>query len=611
MSGTSSSRIRRTALGLVAVTAITASPLVAQSPPLAPLFILEPTGATRDGLPVLALTPNSGATLAVLERGFSGRLLRLYAMEQEFLHRKTGRLPEAAYLLLSDHQGGFPRIGFYLGDEKKADAGWVDLHRGSRLSGQFGAMDQIFPHELMHVIMRQLAGPARESGGNQVHAIGVRTDPVTAFAEGFAEAMQILAIDDPEAAGDTHRLQGDAETRARAERNIEAFSRDVSAEWWRVQPSRLRFLFWFSQSEQVLRYHAVKANRFARIPPISEPLLARDDKYLAYLIANVVPGRPNDAVKPAGVLLSTEGVVSFCFWRFASDTAIQRRYEPDAFYRQFGASAATVVPIENVFLKIFAALDGGHPSTAAELLRAYARMFPADTADVDRVVSEALMGQPLPDAPEIWLANDALMTGSSLFDQYRAQPRPHTFDVNAATALDWLSVPGVTREQASALLAAAPYRRLDDVLASPTMSDRLRRQVTTMAAAMQRLRERAADEEQSLSLWAIARAYLWRLGVIIAATSFAGAWLARRAGARRAWSAALLGIAASALVIVFAWVIVSPVWIPFVAPIILGGLPWSLWRLARRRPMTSSVRPLAVWLAASTPALVVILATAR
>ena len=74
-----------------------------------------------------------------------------------------------------------------------------------------------------------------------------------------------------------------------------------------------------------------------------------------------------------------------------------------------------------VFLKLFAALHDGRPSTSADLLRAYARLFPADAADVDRVAREALLGQPLPDAPEIWLANDALQTGTSLFDRCPAR----------------------------------------------------------------------------------------------------------------------------------------------------------------------------------------------
>ena len=100
----------------------------------------------------------------------------MYAREQEYLRRKTGKSPEPAYLVLSDRQGGFPQFGFYLGDEKKPDAGWVDLHRSSTRSGRFGAMDQIFPHELFHVIVRQLAGAPRQSDGNPRWTVALDRD---------------------------------------------------------------------------------------------------------------------------------------------------------------------------------------------------------------------------------------------------------------------------------------------------------------------------------------------------------------------------------------------------------------------------------------------------
>ena len=565
------------------------------------LTVLTPTGVTRDGLPVLARHPSPADAASVLERGFSGRLLRLYALEREFLRRKTGSTPEPAYLLLSDRQGGFPQFGFYLDDTKKAGVGWVDLHRGSRLTGRFGAADQIFPHELLHVIVRQLAGAPRESGGNQMHAIGVRTDPVNAFAEGFAEAMQILAVDDPEAVDDTRALAGDRDAVQRAERDVVRYSRDLTRRWWPVQPARLRFLLWFSASEQVLRYHAVKANRFARTPAVPDALLDRDDKLTAYLLANVMPGAADGAVKPAAVMLSSEGVVSHLFWRIVTDRALRERYEDAGFYAQFGVTPAGVTPAENIFLKLFVALYEGHPSTAAELLRAYAQRFPADAGDVDRVTREALLGQALPDAPEVWLLNAAVMTGTSLFDQYRALPRPHTFDANAATRLDWIGVPGVTREQAEALIAGAPYPTLEALLAATPVS--LRTRVTAMADAMARLRSRAADEEETLSLPVILASYVWRLLGLAAMTTVAGAWLARRAGARRIWTAALMALAGSLLVIALAWVIVSPPWYPYAAPVVIGGVPWALWRAARRESARAIAQPLLIWALASVPAL--------
>ena len=269
--------------------------------------------------------------------------------------------------------------------------------------------------------------------------------------------------------------------------------------------------------------------------------------------------------------------------------------------RQFGVTRDEVTPIENMFLKLFAAMYERRPSTAADLLQAHARQFPADGADVNRITRQALLGQPLPDATEVWLLNDALMTGTSLFDQYRALPRPHTFDANAATSLDWLSVPGVTREHAATLLAAVPYQSVDGLLGATPAS--LRARVAEMAAAMERLRARAADEEQSLRLSVILTSYLWRLLGVVAVTTMAGGWLAKRAGARRRWTAAVVALTASLIVVAFAWVIISPPWYPIAASIVIGGLPWTLWRAARRRPPSAIAQPLLIWALASVPAL--------
>jgi len=585
---------------------MTLPPVVAAAAPQPPLLvILEPTGKTRDGLPVLTRHRDGGRVEAVLTRGFSGRLLRLYALEQAFLSRAAGRAPEPAYLLLSDRQGGFPQFGFYLDGVKKADVGWVDLHRNSTLSGRFGAMDQIFPHELLHVIVRQLAGEPRESGGNQMHAIGVRTDPVNAFGEGFAEHVQVMSVDDPDAVAETAALREDGGARTRAELEFAGYGRELAARFPLARPSQMRFLLWFSQSEQVLRYHAVKANQFAHAVAIPGRLLDRPDKYSAYLYQSVVLGAPSGPPKPASVLLSSEGVIAHLFWRFASDPALQHRFLDERTCAAFGVTNADLSPLENVYLKLFVALFEGRPATAAELLRAYVRRFPEDATDTERVVRGALLGQDLPAAPEIWLANGALMTGTSLFDQFRALPRQHTFDANAASEFDWLTVPGVTREMAARLLAHAPYKRIDDVLAVPGLGPDVKNRVVAMAKDMDELRARAASEEESLSLTTILLPYLWRLIAVLALTTAAGAWLARRAGARRWWSATAVALVSSLAVIALAWVVTSPPWYPVFAPVVLFGAPWGLWRLLRQRAPRAAAAALAVWAAASIPAVLI------
>jgi hypothetical protein len=567
------------------------------------LVILSTDGETRDGLTVVTPHPAPQPIASLLTRGYSGRLVRLYAMEQEFLRQRTGTVPEPAYLVLSNQQGGFPRFGFVRDGVAKPGVGWVDLHRSSTLSGRFGALDQIFPHELMHVIVRQLAGAPRPGGSHQVHAIGVRTDAVTAFQEGLAEAIQILAIDDPDAASATAALRENSATRDRAERQLDAYARDLARRWSPIQSSRLRFLLWFGQVEQVLRYHAVKANRFAYEPEMPASLVAHP--YDAYLFRSVVPGQSGVAPKSAAAVLATDGGVAHLCWRLLTDAALQQRLGDDAMYATFGASAAAVTPLENVHLKLFTVLADWRPSTLVDLLDAWRVRFPDDAGDIDRLVAGAIPGGRLPHAAELWLENDALMTGTSLYDQYRAQPRTHTFDANAASVWDWLSVTGISRDAALTLVRDIPYRDLDTLLASPGLNSQAKARIAAMDAAARRRAGTAADAESSVNVARIAASYLWRFALLVAVCVSASATLVRATGVKRRWAAMAVALAATLLVIAFAWIITSPASYRLLAPLAIGGLPWAAWRLMRRRGLRGAGVALAVWLVAAVPALIV------
>lgn len=112
------------------------------------IVVLSDTGQTRDGLPVFVRHPQSAKIAAQLDRGVTGELLRVYRLLQVRRQRMNGAEVEPAYLLLSDRQGGFAKYGFWLGAKKKSQAAYVDVHRDWKISGEFGAIDQIFPHEL-------------------------------------------------------------------------------------------------------------------------------------------------------------------------------------------------------------------------------------------------------------------------------------------------------------------------------------------------------------------------------------------------------------------------------------------------------------------------------
>jgi len=538
-----------------------------------------------------------------LSRGFSGRLLRLYRYEQNYLHRRGGPAPEPAYLLLSSKQGGFPRTGFYLGDEAKPQAGFVDLHRNKRLSGQFGSMDQIFPHELAHLFLFQTSGPPGHGGSNQIHAVGVRTDPMEALSEGFAEHCQALAVDDPDADPATRALANDPMWRKYASNSLALYSKEMAARWVRPLRWQLTFPGWFSQTDQILRYHAVRTNAFAREPEIPEKLLRGPDPYAAYLLVNVLPGVPGGRPKNAARMLATEGVVSALFYRWTQWAALRDAYRDEAFYAQFDVSRANVSPLENVYLKLIHVLAERKPRTTAELITGYKSVFPDEAAAIDAVASDVLLGQALPAYPEIWLANPDFKTGSSLFDQFRAQPRTHTFDLNAASLVDLIGVPGVDRSLAGAILGAGPYQTLDDLRLVSGMTPALLERFRAMNAEMKRfLASQSEDELNGLSPSAILWSYGWRALACIALAALLGAVLFRAirlASRARAGAAAL---AATIIALGFGWPIGGSAWTALAAVTALLALPAAIWTAWRRRDLRSTGAVFAAWVAAALPA---------
>lgn len=572
---------------------------VGARPPL--LQVLSETGGTRNGVPVYAGHGDAARYIAGLSRGFSGRLLRLYALEQHYLQVTKGVEPEPAYLLVSSHMGGFPRFGFYLGSRDKRTAGYVDLRGERRIGGSFGGMDQIFPHELGHVIMAQLAGPPKRGGSNQMHAVGVRTDPNNAFSEGFAEHFQVMAVDDPDALPETRALLRDDFFARRASMQMREYAREMDATW--PVPGRRRgaFPFWFSGSEQALRYYGVKANAFARQPAIPDRLL-RGNPYAAYLLENILPGGPSDPPKTAAQLASTEGVIAALFVRWLNDPQVQGMRRDAAFYLPWGLTADAVAPLDNAYLKLFYALSVSRPSNVHEAIAGYKACFPEEAAVLDRVVRSIAVGQSLQPTSAIWLANPDFRVGTTVFDQFRSLPRVHVFDLNAASVTDLVAVPGVDRPLAEAIRRRAPYAAVEDLRLVRGMDPSL---VTRFRALHQRwttMRDNPVDEEFGLSLAALLRPFVLRLVALIAVAAILGA-AAYRLAMPRSWPRAIVdGLAASAV----GWFVEVALDLPagaaaIIGPLLLLGLPAALYCLvlpnrtrrcmmARRSPVAAPTR---------------------
>jgi DNA uptake protein ComE-like DNA-binding protein len=314
-----------------------------------------------------------------------------------------------------------------------------------------------------------------------------------------------MAVEAEGVAPATSRLPSDPALFAAAGEQFAAYRDAVAARWAIAPRARMTFVLWFSRYEQVLRYHAVKGNLFAREPRALPDLEA--DLYRAYLVESTIPGSADGAPKSAGRLLATEGVVSALFYRLATSAPLQRQYRPEDFYAAFGTARAAIDPIDNVYLKLFAAVKAGGYDTVA-VIDAYRRLFPEDVAAVDEIVRSTLLGQDLPRGPAIWLLSDRLQTGTSLFDQYRGMPRSHTFDLNAASTLDLLSVRGMTGEIAAAILAGAPYESVDDLRRVPAARP-VAAEIANMQAAYG-AHVNAPNDGRRLSIKAVLSPYLRR-----------------------------------------------------------------------------------------------------
>jgi hypothetical protein len=573
------------------------SPTARQQPAPLPV-ILSDTGIQHDGRPVVQRVAQP-EYMAVLSRGFSGRLLRLYQLAQRFAH--PGRPAEPAYLVLSDNQGGFPRAGFELDGAVHAETAFVDLHRRSDLSGRAGAMDQIFPHELMHIIVNLLAGEPPQGHATQVHAIGVRTDRITAFDEGIAEHAQIMAIDDADAAPETRALAADSAMRDQTRAQFEAFRAAVSARWSIAPKARMTFPLWFSRGEQVLRYHDVKANLFAREADVPARLLTNSSAYEAYLLEDVLPGRADGPPKSVARLLSTEGVVSALFYRLVNAPTVRETRRDTAFYARFGLPGAPADPIENAYLKVFAAIhEGGHD--AAAVVDAYGRLFPDERVGVDAVLRDILVGQAPSRAGEIWLLNRSFTVGTTLFDQYRGLPRAHAFDLNASSRGDLAGVRGVDRELAAAILAGAPYRSVDDLRRVPGITPQAMAAFREMELAMraQPASGTGTASEDKFSIRDILMPYAWRALTLWLMCAGAAAALYRVVRRLSVWRLVLNGLGASLAGLLAGWTIDPGTgMLALAVPVLVWGVPAALIGLWRSRSIRTAGLILAAWTLAS------------
>ena len=454
---------------------------------------------------------------------FSQVVLRLDRYVKRYLLADPGlpaeqraALEQPAYLFLSDRQGGFPLEHFWLegsdgGLKEMRNVPFVDMvvDEHDLEPGAIDGLEQIYAHELGHLMMAALAGPAPRKASSAMHFMTVRTDPWYAFTEGFGEHFQPVALDH----------YGDQVPAAR--RNPPAsdlerfwqprFAREQVEGCW-ICPANLRFVWWHGGGEQRMRDAPLRENLFVHQVTLPEPLQG-DGRPASEvrMYRDVIAPSPGGPLKNASQMLSSEAVIASLFYRLVSDGRLRDSHREPSFYRPFLGTEqpASLAPGENVYLKLFDVLHHGfewNDAPAISFVSAWASRFPEDAPalyDVflgvtggitvergaagapgdagylaglrDRVLAgtarlDGNLGRPL------WLVSPGMTFGMGLY-RYVPLPQNFTLDLNAADVADLRAVPGVSSALATAIVrerdARGAFASVADLSAIPGMTPEL------------------------------------------------------------------------------------------------------------------------------------------
>jgi hypothetical protein len=533
--------------------------------------------------------------------GFGQQALRLDRFVRTYLLRdptvpaaRRLVLTQPAFLFLSDREGGYPANSFWLEQpdgslREMRDVPFVDtvVRERDLAPGTIDGMVAIYAHELGHLMMAALAGPAPKRASMAMHFVTTRTDAWYAFTEGFGEHFQPLSLD----------LAGNAGRPAARETEIPELERTWYGRFEREQaegcvvcPANLRFLYWHGRREQRMRDLPLRTNLFVFKPALPPSLLDDsrspfDGRLYRDLAAPSATAPPKNGVQ----MMESEGVIATLFYRLVTDERLGQTYREAAFYEPFlderQAAAlhewgprAVVSPVENVYLKLF---DTMHRSLAwgawpaIELVSGYATRFPDEALAVYDVFLDATRGVTADReaaskhgapgflsglggrlvsreiaidgnlGPALWMLSPSMTFGMGVF-RYVPFPNSFTFDLNAADVPDLRSVPGVSAPLAAAVIRARDERgyfsRVRDLAdvpgVTPSLLEQFERMAAKMDTRMKKSSARTADAGwiKDLLVPLLRASYYaaaaWQLGValVLAGIAFATTgWVARRA----------------------------------------------------------------------------------
>lgn len=340
-------------------------------------------------------------------------------------------------------------------------------------------IEEIFAHELSHLWLSRMGFDFSRSKSNKFHTCTAITDPYLAFSEGFAEHLEIVTQERGDSAG-APQLWDDGY--------------DLDA--------------WLCNRDSQLRLYAVKNNRF--LYHTAMPVPEDQDSYQHLHMAHITSSAfMPEQLKNGLQAISSEGVVASFFYQMYRSDLLKQTKASDAVCQNCGISLNELDPETRRYGKIFYALsqmDLRKPSLLVDFLRAYCVSFPGERKEllhiflrvtsfvtVDKAAAElfgslyrigrrgesAIFQQeliaarrwkqekleailcgtlPLDKAiyPSIWVEGDKEVCPVPWDPGRTVRCR---FDVNAATAIDYFSINGLSLPDCAALVKLREKRR--------------------------------------------------------------------------------------------------------------------------------------------------------
>ena len=462
--------------------------------------IIMPTGKYIDDYELMKEVPETTReykrVIRIINESAVSDILHLYTIAQNYLvnaGKLDGKAP--AYLALTENEGGYAKVGFYLVTTKgdtiaQRGTRYVDIKLSNVLTNYDRLMSftQLYPHELGHIIYSMVAWNEYvdpEDRNVDMHYFPVITDYSTAFNEGFAELFENISRIIEE--NDSIRLgveQDVEKIEISSEQCINGYIRDFK------YPVRLGFykssiINWYQKYEDYRRYmHAL--NPKEKYIYTSPDLNDIEDR-LSIRNAGILP---SDKFKNSVQLMSTEGFVAAFFTQMLlSDLPF--KYLDKGFYKLFLADSSQnefipdefFTPMENQMVKNFYVLHNyvskwnSDKNQFSDFFKGYLISFPDEEHELMQIYKNVTGKNFNFEMPEqIWLMVKGHEHRVLAIDPFGTVTiAVYTFELNASEIEDLLTIPGMNQEMAATIINSREnnglFRSLDDVKDAEGISD--------------------------------------------------------------------------------------------------------------------------------------------